>query len=228
MSLNPIYNDVLPHSLLKKEGRIAFLFPGIKELMVIEFPPDDPTACFFAAMTDSPALSQISLQASPKQHAKWARLREQLDDPAVTEQLNRRLTPEDFKQLMRARAYQPVYEYVPTLNYYEFSANDRSQRWALQAHPIWSRNVLNVLQPGKGSVCSLEGGASLGCAFISRVSHFDGVHFNDPLAAGQLSRSDATGLGFNGSSESLLNLLIDYTYEKRDLAEELIAQFRGG
>lgn len=228
MSLNPIYNDVLQHSLAKEQGRIVFLFPGVKELMVLELPPDDPTGCFFAALADPPSGSQISLQASPKQRAKWAKLRGQLDDPEVSDRLRTALSPDDFSSLFRARIPQPVYEYVPTLNYYQFSANDRSERWALQAHPVWSRNVLNILQPGKGPVCSLEGGASLGCAFIARASHFDGIHFNDPLAAGQLLRGDQTGFGFNSSDESLLNLLIDYTYAKRDLALELISQFKGG
>lgn len=175
-------------------GRTVFLFPCRSGSAVLELPPDDLSATILRALADDAQSRSFALYRSPNYSTRLRNLR--TDSCAAPVAVSNPL-----HDLKTAKAS------AGDANCYLLRGADGTLvTRGLECHP--THNAYAPLTLGRGPVCSLNSGSSKGCAFISRLSAWDGLHYNDPLAGSVLK---ARPFGFDGSSGNLLIALAEYT-----------------
>lgn len=219
--VSPIIEPLLSYSLLPADSkRLVLAYPtrgvaGGTQSTIIEFPPDDQPSTFLVALTFRPLAVRLSCarKASPKLTRKLELAAKQWPESNSAVQFGTNARKTTVHTLTAAS---PAYG---------------GDRFALQAHPVVHKGGPDIWwKPGRGAVCSIASGASLGCAFISAADKWDGNLFNDPLPPDCWCEGDEI-FGFSTAVAdqygSYLAALVDYTASHKHELLEYIARTRG-
>lgn len=192
-------------SLFGSRDRIVFAFPGQQDL-IIEFPTDDALAPALSTCLKTTRDCGITFYSSPKRNTALRSTKVVRPGSTLDPRAHDSLTA-----AVRSAGQANCFAFPPT----RYSSG--LVRSSIEAHASW--NATSPLTAGRGPICTLASSASLGCAFISRMSVWDGLRFNDPAAFLFVNQNPA--LGFAPSNEVLLVELAKYSLLK---AEALAAQ----
>lgn len=197
-------SDMYSCSLLRDQNRAVFLFPGKDQrVMVVEFPVDDAFSPWPQALKTSATQSGITLYQSPD-HLRA--LRKLVGQKTSANKAGGPWPLSNVGLLSGTRSGSPTQSDVEpgsqserlleltsgeevvkrAANTYLLPDTDvsydgaTSRRSLVEAHS----NVF-IAAPyveGRGAIATTRSGYSRGCAFVSRLEYWDGVHFNDPFA----------------------------------------------
>jgi hypothetical protein len=205
---------MLPSSAYPELRRLIYFFADdtTHEQFVVEFPPDDMGLPMLLTLAESPT--------------KFSRRVLMVKSPKIERKLTRASEDSRFSLLERQTlSIAGDRNSVPTLVYRV--ASGFADRTAIQAHPIILPDSDRWWKPGKGAVCSVASGASLGCAFVSRVRFWDGSLFNDPLATRSFGPAPF-GTALKTDSTPVLVDMMKYFEDNKEQIESSIARFVKG